>query len=262
VVRQLWSRNSSQPVTAAVCISLFNYGDRITAALESVYGQTHPDLELIVVDDASRDGGAQTVVHWLEAKGSRFPRALVLQHERNGGLAASRNTAFAAAASPWCFVLDADNQLEPEAVALTLGIATVAPAAIAVVHPLLEVVASSERPDEQRTLMTGRSWQRTHFEQGNYVDAMALVRRSAWEQVGGYRHIPGGWEDYDFWCSLIEAGFEGVLCPQRLATYFSHGSSMLATETNLQRRAVARQLQQLHPWLTLPLAQASEEATL
>ncbi|MCP9799192.1 glycosyltransferase [Synechococcus sp. RedBA-s] len=261
-VRQLWNRNSPQPVTAAVCISLYNYGDRITTALESVFSQTHPDLELIVVDDASGDGGAQTVIRWLEEKGSRFPRALLLQHESNGGLAASRNTAFAAAAAPWCFVLDADNRLEPEAVALTLSIATAAPAAIAVVHPLLEVVASSERPDEQRTLMTGRSWQRTHFKQGNHVDAMALVRRSAWEQVGGYRHIPGGWEDYDFWCSLIEAGFEGVLCPQRLATYYSHGSSMLATETNRQRRAVARQLQQLHPWLTLPLAQATAEVTL
>ena len=51
---------------------------------------------------------------------------------------------------------------------------------------------------------------------------MALVRHSAWESVGGYSHIPGGWEDFDFWCKLIDADYHGVLCPQVLATYRLH----------------------------------------
>ena len=64
--------------------------------------------------------------------------------------------------------------------------------------------AEPGRPDEQRSLVRPQSWQRQRLAFENHVDAMALVRRSAWESVGGYTHIEGGWEDYDFWCKLVE----------------------------------------------------------
>jgi GT2 family glycosyltransferase len=86
------------------------------------------------------------------------------------------------------------------------------------------------------------------------VDAMALVRRSAWAQAGGYTHIEGGWEDFDFWCKLLDAGFHGVQCPRILAVYRSHDQSMSHTATNSNWRALARTLQRRHPWLDLPLA--------
>ena len=79
-------------------------------------------------------------------------------------------------------------------------------------------------------------------------------RRSAWEHCGGFHHIPGGWEDFDFWCCLIDAGYHGVLCPQRLAIYNSHGTSMIQQHTDQQVRAISRLLQQRHPWLDLPMA--------
>ena len=40
---------------------------------------------------------------------------------------------------------------------------------------------------------------------------MALIRKSAWERVGGYALFEvEGWEDYDLWCKFIEEGFEAV----------------------------------------------------
>ncbi|MCP9815999.1 glycosyltransferase [Synechococcus sp. GreenBA-s] len=240
---------------AAVCISLHNYGDRIEAALDSVRQQSLVALELVVVDDASSDGGERRVLAWLERHGQRFTRSLLLRHPGNAGLAAARNTAFAAARSPWCFVLDADNTLLPEAVTQCLRVARSAPATAGVVHPLVEVV-----PEEtvlgRSSAIEPLSWQRNHFLATNVIDAMALVRRQAWAQVGGYTHIPGGWEDYDFWCQLIDAGFHGVLCPQRLARYHCHGHSMLATKTHLEVRRLSRLLQARHPWLRLPMAES------
>ena len=250
--RCLWQHQSRVPA-AAVCVSLFNYQHRIERALESVRLQTLVPLELIVVDDASSDGGAAFVQAWLERHGQRFARAVLLQHTSNGGLAAARNTAFSAAEAPWCFVLDADNQLLAEAVAQCLAVAHCAPATASVVHPL--VALHYEQPDPYpRALLSQQSWQRESFRRGNYVDAMALVRRSAWQQVGGYTHIPGGWEDFDLWCSLMDAGFHGVMCPKRLAVYTVHGSSMAATSTRCLERSISRLLQHRHPWLSLPLA--------
>ena len=251
----LWTHEAPGSAAAAsVCISLYNYGDRIGAALESVRQQTQANLELIVVDDHSSDGGEQRVQRWLEQHGHGFSRALLLRHTSNGGLASARNTAFRAASSPWCFVLDADNALLPLALERCLQIAGASDASTAVVHPLVEQVDEAN-PSGPPALLGGVSWQRQHFLQGNVVDAMALVRREAWQAVGGYTHIPGGWEDFDFWCKLIEAGWHGVLCPQRLATYVSHSSSMLNTNSNRQVRRLSRLLQSRHPWLQLPMAQ-------
>jgi GT2 family glycosyltransferase len=253
---RLWQRQVGA-VRAAVAISLHDYADRIETALESVRAQTLPELELVVVDDASNDASAQVALRWLERHGDRFPSARLLCHQANGGLAAARNTAFAALEAPWCFVLDADNELFPEAVERCLAVAETAPATAAVVHPLVDVTGpdSGSAKDDPSPLLSPWSWQKPRFAYSNYVDAMALVRVDAWRQVGGYVHIPGGWEDYDFWCQLIDAGFHGVLCPQRLARYHRHGASMLATATHRHVRRISRLLQGRHPWLRLPMAE-------
>ena len=52
---------NDQAPAAAVVVSLFNYADRITAALDGVAAQTSQQLELIVVDDASTDAGVEQV---------------------------------------------------------------------------------------------------------------------------------------------------------------------------------------------------------
>ena len=239
---------------AAVVVSLYNYAGRIEEALNSVAAQTEAVVELVVVDDASTDDGAEVVRAWMQMHQTRFSRCMLLQHRRNGGLAAARNTAFDAAHSAWCFVLDADNLLFPAAVSTCMDLAEQADAAVAVVHPLLAVEAEAGRPDDERSLVGFGSWQKAKFRTGNYVDAMALVRREAWQRVGGYTHIEGGWEDFDFWCKLIEADWHGVIYPKPLATYTQHGTSMLQTQSNQRQRKLSRLLHKRHPWLQLAFA--------
>ena len=248
----LWSHKSQIAPEAAICISSFNYVDRLPTALESCVRQSLPALELLIVDDASTDTSVDLCLRWLEQHGSRFCRVQLLRHRRNGGLAAARNSAFAAAIAPWCWVLDADNQLDAKALEHGLRIAAASPARTAIVHPLIRIVDDAGR--KLGLVGGGHAWQREQLQAGNMVDAMALVRRSAWQAVGGYSHIQGGWEDFDFWCKLIEADWHGVLCPQVLATYQRHGDSMLQSQTNQRQRMLSRLLQQRHPWLRLAFA--------
>lgn len=258
----LWEKGKSQEGgDVAVVVSLYNYADRIAAALDSVAAQELRSLELIVVDDASTDHSASAVQQWLEQHGQRFCRALFLQHPYNVGLASARNTAFAAAKAGWCLVLDADNALLPGAAGELLAVAQHGSDRLAVVHPLIEQqVEQADGILETAGLLSTLSWQESLFAQrseGNYIDAMALVRRSAWQTVGGYVNIPGGWEDFDFWCLLIEAGFHGALCPAVLAQYRCHAASMLHKNTHANVRRVSRLLQHRHCWLHLRLGQAS-----
>ena len=261
-LKHCWQWHSTDPTAvspkAAVVISLYNYAERIVDALESVRRQQQQGLELIVVDDASSDQGVAVVEAWMETRrvlaDHPFVRMHLISHGRNAGLATARNSAFAESRAPWCFVLDADNALFPQAVSECLALAEVGDAHLAVVHPLLAVEVEPGRPDDARSLVSMSSWQQSRLQTGNVVDAMALIRRRAWHDVGGYTHIEGGWEDYDFWCKLSEAGYHGLLCPQILAVYRSHAQSMSHCATNQSWRALSRTLQHRHPWLSLPLA--------
>ena len=186
----------SHPPSVAVVISLYIYQDSFIDDLVSVRSQSQTNLERRIVDDCSSDDGLSLVSDWIDDcivnSVNIFSRILLLSHLENSGLAAARNTAFSRASSSWCFVLDADNTLCPSAVKDCLALVDNSDPHLAVVHPLLAVHVESGRSDDQRSLVRPQSWQRSRFQFENHIDAMALVRRSAWKYVGGYTHIEGG----------------------------------------------------------------------
>ena len=237
---------------AAVCVSLYNYADCIERALDSVRRQTLRPLELIIVDDASTDDGVDRVRAWLERHGRELERVQLLRHRDNSGVAAARNTAFTVARAPWCLVLDADNELEAEALSHLLLVAQTCPDNTAVVHPMLELCGADGIPGHRSgsSLLEPVAWQARIFLEGNQIDALALVRRESWQVVGGYEQT-NGWEDFDLWCRFIEAGLHGVICPQRLGLYHRHANSMQSRSSYPQKRRLTRLMQQRHPWLRI-----------
>jgi hypothetical protein len=79
---------------------------------------------------------------------------------------------------------------------------------------------------------------------------MALVRKTSWRVVGGYRSM-SMWEDYDFWCKCAENNLEGVHVPEILCRYRVHKRSMLSTVTRKSENDVVAEMSRLHPWLKL-----------
>jgi glycosyltransferase involved in cell wall biosynthesis len=231
---------------ATVCITLYNYELHIVQALESVYEQTLPRLGLVVLDDASTDASGERTEQWMRAFGRRFAGACLARHVRNAGLARARNGAIDAARSEYVMVLDADNQLHARCVERMLRSLEASDHGFA-----FSVI---ERFGELHGLMGTSSWSVELLSKGNYVDAMALLRKATWRRIGGYNRMNvGGWEDYDFWCKCVEAGITGLFIPELLARYRQHRTSMLATETergaNSQR--VRAEMMERHPWLDL-----------
>lgn len=236
------------PDLVTVAVSLFNYAHFLPECLESVAAQRHEPIELIVVDDGSTDGESVPVARsWMEANADRFRRVLLLRHRRNQGLAQTRNTAFEHARGANVFVLDADNQIYPRAIGRLQQ--AMEDGGFAAAYTQLELFGA------KTGVGLADVWQPEWLRHGNHVDAMALVSVRAWRDVGGYTHMDGGWEDYDFWCKFVEQGLVAGFVPEVLCRYRVHPTSMLRAETSRAYGDLFVEMTLRHPWLSLaPIA--------
>jgi glycosyltransferase involved in cell wall biosynthesis len=231
---------------ATVCITLYNYESFIGEALMSVYDQSLKEIGLVVLDDRSTDDGCARVESWMRAFANRFAGIRLARHQKNQGLALSRNGAVSMSASEAVMILDADNLLYPRCVERLAD--SLEDTKFGFAYSIIEQFGGD------RSLLNCYPWDVEFLKKDNYVDAMAMIRKSVWTEVGGYRRMGvAGWEDYDFWCKCVEAGYEGLLVPEILARYRLHQSSMLRAETNTPDNAIRirAEMGELHPWLEL-----------
>jgi teichuronic acid biosynthesis glycosyltransferase TuaG len=109
---------SSEPLVSVVVPS-FNAAPFLESTLRSVLDQTHRNLEVIVVDDASTDGSADLVARIAETD----PRVkLVCRTSNAGSPAAPRNQGVDAARGDWVAFLDADDLWHPRKLEIQLRV--------------------------------------------------------------------------------------------------------------------------------------------
>lgn len=227
-----------------IIVPVFNYAHHLVEALESVRKQTLNELDLVVVDDCSADDSVAVALEWAKRNVGRFNRLLILRTRHNVGLGLCRNVAFDAAETPYVFPLDADNWLLPLCCERLL--AALKDTDVAFAYPIIQQFEGG------LALMGALPFEPQRFVNGNYIDAMALVSKEAWVCVGGYVNM-WGWEDYDFWCGLIEQGLRGKGVDEVLAGYRVHASSMLRTMTEHpeNKRILLETISRRHAWLAV-----------
>jgi len=93
------------PTRVSVIVPAWNAERTIEQAIQSALGQTLKDLEVIVIDDGSKDGTAD-VVRKIAAEDGRVR---LLRNEVNRGPSAARNLGLREARGDWIAILDADD---------------------------------------------------------------------------------------------------------------------------------------------------------
>ena len=93
----------------------------------------------------------------------------------------ARNTAFAHARTDFVFLLDADNLLYPRCLERLLGALKHCDASFA--YCLLEKFG------EETGIGNTKPWSPIALQHGNFIDAMVLHRKQAWEEAGGMLQI-------------------------------------------------------------------------
>lgn len=101
----------------SVIVPAYNAAETLDAAVRSALAQTEPDLEVVIVDDASTDSTFAVA----SALAGADMRVRVLRNAVNSGASASRNRAIESSTGNWIALLDADDAWLPERLARMLA---------------------------------------------------------------------------------------------------------------------------------------------
>lgn len=99
----------------SVVLPTYNRARLIAGSVFSVLGQSFGDLELVIVDDGSTDDTATVVAGFAD------PRVRYIRRERNGGVAAARNTGVQVARGQYLAFQDSDDEWLPAKLELQLA---------------------------------------------------------------------------------------------------------------------------------------------
>ena len=132
----------------SVTLVTFNSGRFIRRCLESVIDQRYPNLEVIVVDNASTDGTTDILERFED-------RCIVVYNQENIGFAAAQNQAMALSSGDWVLTLNPDVLLMPDFCLRLMEAADLDPSVGTMCGKLLMMDASFQIPDQRVVDTTG-----------------------------------------------------------------------------------------------------------
>jgi glycosyltransferase involved in cell wall biosynthesis len=211
--------SGSQRHISAV-IPLYNGAPFIEQALRSVFAQTLPASEVIVVDDGSTDEGPAIV----ERLALEYP--LRLLRKENGGQSAARNLGIAHASGDLIALLDQDDVWYPDHLRR-------------LITPFLEprttelgwVYSNLDEVDVRgsvivRSFLSTMTTQHPKHDLGACVredmfilPSASLISTQAFRAVGGFDERLSGYEDDDLFLRLFQAGYENVYLAEPLSQW-------------------------------------------
>ncbi|MDO9069436.1 MAG: glycosyltransferase [Deltaproteobacteria bacterium] len=206
----------------SILMPVHNEERHLQSALNSLYGQTLTDWELIAVDDGSDDGTSGI----LDTAVCQDSRVRVIRCERVG-LVAALNKGLSACRASLLARMDGDDICHPKRLEMQ--------AAYLDTNSTTGLVACNFSHFPRKNLKQGmiayETWQnnledherimRDLFVESPFVHPSIMTRRSILEQLDGYRDH--GWpEDYDLWLRMATCGTHFARLPQTLFFWRDH----------------------------------------
>jgi glycosyltransferase involved in cell wall biosynthesis len=217
---------AAQPLVS-VCMSAYNHEIYIAQAIDSVLAQSYPNIEIVIVDDASSDRSSEIIRQYVQRCPQKI-KAIFLSV--NEGPCLAGNRAYAAARGDFIAFLGTDDRMLPQRIAEQVRFLLKNPDHVGVFSNIAVIDAVGKRvstPNEMELLFNQRvSNFRRHLLSGNFLNApSALLRRHDLLAVGGSSPLLRFVQDYDLWGKLLQ---RGELCKidEVLTEYRVHGKNL------------------------------------
>jgi glycosyltransferase involved in cell wall biosynthesis len=217
----------------SVIIPTHNRARLLSEAIESVLNQSFRDFELVIVDDGSTDHTAEVVA------GFQDPR-IVYHRQESQERGAARNKGVALSQGEYLTFLDDDDWYLPNKLEIQVRELRA--------HPEIGMVISGwDRVKESgEVVRSERPW--LHHPQPALQDwlfaamahvAAVLLRRSWFEQVGGFNHKLNQAEDTYLWFRLAQAGCSVAWVKELVFRQRMHGSNSVRNMTHVKTGKLA-----------------------
>jgi glycosyltransferase involved in cell wall biosynthesis len=241
----------SQESLVSVVIIFRDAEPYLDQAVASVFAQTHPNWELVLVDDGSTDGSSRLGARWAE---ENVGRVAYLDHtdHANLGMSTSRNLGIRHSQGAYIAFLDADDVWFPTTLAEQVALMQKWPAAAMVYGPIQWWYSWTHRAEDQErdfveylgvpaeTLVQPPTLLPRFLRNKAAVPSGFLVRRTAVEQVGGFENaFRGEYEDQAF-CAKICLEFAVFASGHCWYRYRQHPDSCVAVALKTGRSRAAR----------------------
>ena len=181
-------------LNVSVIVPTHDRHDLLPRALDSIVAQTRAPLELIVVDDGSKDGTAGMLRR-------RYPDVVLIE-QSHGGVSSARNRGIEASRGDWIAFLDSDDEWLPKKLACQHAALETDPTAL-LCHTEEIWIRNGVRvnPMKKHAKRGGRI-----FESCLLLCCMSpssvVVHRSVLENVGVFDERLPACEDYDLWLRI------------------------------------------------------------
>jgi glycosyltransferase involved in cell wall biosynthesis len=189
----------------SVIIPAFNCERTIRASVLSILdGNGDAVSDLIIVDDRSTDNTLLT----LRELSAQFKKITLISHDRNLGGASARNTAINNCPDGYIFCLDSDNLLVPGSLKRLIDFAEENKADISAFRELHFFSGSPSNITHLWRYPAGQ-FKFADYIAGSVVPGASgnyLYKKSAWQDVGGYRTGSGALDSWVFGLDLLASG--------------------------------------------------------
>lgn len=213
----------SEPLISVLTPVYDTGADVLTECVQSVIDQTYDRWQLCLVDDASPSAHVWPLLQQLA---TLDPRIFVAQRDVNGGIVAASNDCAALASGDVISLLDHDDLLHPTALQKVADVFTT--------FDDVDYVYT----DEDVVTLDGKrvspfykpDWSPERFRCQMYTCHLSSIRRTLFDEVGGFRDGYDGSQDWDLMLRVTERARRIVHAPEVLYHWRTVPTSVLAGE--------------------------------
>jgi glycosyltransferase involved in cell wall biosynthesis len=212
----------------SVILPSFNYAQYLPLAVQSVLSQTYSDLELIIIDDCSSDRSREITEECKRLD----DRVVTIFHEKNQGLACTRNTGLRASTGKFIALCDADDIWLPNKLKIQLEHFHDNDQ-VGIVHSEASIIDGSGSQTGQ--LFSSLFHLKTQVASGNLFGELCgrnflcvpsvILRREALEYAGGFDESLRSLEDWVCW-TMVSRKYLFEYVEEPLVQYRMHGASL------------------------------------
>ena len=221
----------------SVVVPVYKAEAYLAETLDSILASTYREIEVILVNDGSRDKSAEICKHYAAADA----RVMYIE-QPNAGVVAARNHAISVAKGRYILPVDSDDRIAP----------TYIEKAVAVMEQDKDmgiVYCEAAYFGDRQGKWELPPYSLAEMLYDNVIFVTALFRREDWEAVGGFKSCMEGYcEDYELWLSIIERGRKVYRLPEVLFFYrIRKGSRTSSLRIDYERQLEgARKIYEMH----------------